>query len=110
MTAMNIIVQAKAGAAYLLTDTTAYTPDGVVRAFHPKVLTLAIGAKSFAAIATTGMSAQPAWRRRLADQWTNSVDDVLRALPGAFRDVECELKSLRRAARQKIAEPGICPR
>ena len=27
---MNIIVQAKAGAAYLLIDTAAYTPDGMV--------------------------------------------------------------------------------
>ena len=93
MTAMNIIVQAKAGTAYLLTDTAAYTPDGVVRTFHPKVLTLAIGSKSFAAIATTGMSAQPAWRCRLADQRAESVEDVLRALPEAFRDVECELKA-----------------
>jgi len=89
---MNIIVQAKAAAAYLLTDTAGYAEGGTVVQFRPKVLALDIGSGSFAAVATTGMPSQSYLRQRLLNHRANRVEDLLRALPAMFRDIERDLR------------------
>lgn len=55
MTAMNLVVQPRAGAAYLLTDTGVYDSAGRIRQFRTKIVTAVIGGgRAYAALSGCG--------------------------------------------------------
>ena len=92
MTAMNIIVQAKAGAAYLLTDTAHFNPDGTVGQFAPKVLSLRAAGRFSAAIATSGIAVQRNhFKKHLAELKPRSTSDLLSSIGPMFRITEQEI-------------------
>lgn len=88
MTAMNLIVQASAGSAYLLTDTAAYAPDGRILEFCSKVTALTIGGKACAAITTAGGGFYRPFGWYLRRLRVRSVDDLTSVLPDLFRKVD----------------------
>lgn len=96
MTAMNLIVQAKAKAAFILTDTAvADNCDGAVAAFIPKVLGLHIGDDAFVAIATSGSwLAGHNFLSHVSAIRSRSLAGCLEALPDAFRKATCNTMSL----------------
>lgn len=93
MTAMNLIVQSDTKAAYLLTDTARYSPDGTVTGFASKVFVAYLRDGSHAAFATSGMVAQDRWLRHLQRGPLDTIENLLRSVPAAFRAIEAELIS-----------------
>ncbi|WP_267394987.1 MULTISPECIES: hypothetical protein [unclassified Sphingomonas] len=92
MTAMNLIVQPRAGGAYLLTDTACYRQDGKVVDFRSKVLAVVAQRRFSVAIATTGMAMQQDHlRRHLAGTRAITAAAFFASYPAIFRHVEAEL-------------------
>lgn len=92
MTAMNIIVQARAKAAFLITDTASYGRDGTIAEFRSKAVPVSIGGRRIGAIAATGMGGQDYFvfhaLRRLKPQ---SLLELLSNWPRVFREIEQEM-------------------
>lgn len=88
MTAMNLIVQAKAGAAYLLTDTARFRRGGIVDEFHPKVLPISIAGRPCGAIASSGMVSRGEFIEVLSKLPARSVGELIEAFPEVFHQVE----------------------
>lgn len=91
MTALNLIVQRRARAAFLLTDTARYDRHGRVKGFGSKVLELRVAGRVSGAIATTGMTSQPFLERRLSELRAESVDALLPGIEKAFCETEADL-------------------
>lgn len=97
MTALNLVVQPRAGAAFLLTDTGVYGPDGRIAAFQRKTVEFSIGGRPSAVIATTGPSLAGVFLESYASTLRPAtVHELLTAFPQVFREIE-----------QKLAARGV---
>ena len=89
MTAMNLIVQQRAKAAFILSDTAATdNNDGRVISFIPKVIGLTVGIDAFVAVGTTGSLSVPYLTPHLREIRAATLPDFLEAVPQAFRAAE----------------------
>lgn len=89
MTAMNLVVQEAAKAAFLLTDTASIRPEtGQVICFEPKVTAVQIGDAAFAAVTSTGRMFARHLQPFLREIRASSLADFARAIPEAFRAAE----------------------
>lgn len=94
MTAMNLIVQERAKAAFLLTDTAYYRfKDGAVMYFGPKVTGLMIGEGAYAAIATSGTMFSSHIGPQLGALRAGSLREVLASMPDVFKAAEAASKA-----------------
>jgi len=86
MTAMNLVVQEKVGATYLLTDTAVYnSADGSIHSFWPKVTGVAIGEDGYAAVATSGGMFFNHIQPHIAEMKAPTLREFIDAFPAAFR-------------------------
>ena len=87
MTAMNLIVQAKARAAFLLTDTVVIRKrDGIVAGFTSKVIPVVIDRRTVAAVAVCGRLEVDFMKRQMGR--ARSLSDFLDRFPDMFRAAE----------------------
>ena len=92
MTAMNLIVQERAKAAFILSDTAVTgNQDGVVISFIPKVIGLSLGVDAFVAVGTTGSLSVPYLTPHLKEISAATLPDFLEAFPQAFRAAERDM-------------------
>lgn len=88
---MNIVVQSRAGSAFLLTDTARYREDGSVERFAPKVFAVEYKGRYSAAIATTGMISRDYWLRVIPSINAQNAESFLSAIPTVFRSLEAAM-------------------
>ena len=94
MTAMNLIVQERAKAAFLLTDTAYYRfKDGAVMYFGPKVTGLTIGEGAYAAVATSGTMFSSHIGPQLGALRAGSLREFLASMPDVFKAAEAASKA-----------------
>ena len=103
MTAMNLIVQDRARAAFLITDTAGFDGQGNIISFQPKVIGLRL-ADGFAAISTSGT-----WRvnslilsglKRLRPR---KIEELVAGLPGLVIDADYQIRHVHRDEKTSIA-------
>lgn len=97
MTALNLIVQQRAQAAYLLTDTACYS-FGTVVGFTNKVIAFDFGPEGCAAMAVSGIAHNEHFLARISPV-PQSLGSFLAELPDIFRDVERALEAAGKPAK-----------
>lgn len=91
---MNLIVQPRSGAAYLLTDTATYGPDGKVGYFRSKVLALSVSGRVSAALAVSGAGgAISLYEAHFRTLHAEDAESLLSAVPRIFREVKATLEA-----------------
>jgi hypothetical protein len=89
---MNLVVQERSRAAFLLTDTATYdNSDGKVSGFYPKVIGFRAGKRFHGAIATSGRFLVSYLRPHLCDVRASTPAEFLAALPSVMRATERDL-------------------
>ncbi|MBT2133947.1 hypothetical protein KK137_06335 [Croceibacterium sp. LX-88] len=93
MTAMNLIVQARARAAFLLTDTASiWSRSGKVAHFGSKVIPVYIDGRAVAAVAVSGRLEPSDLAERMDEISPQSLSGFLEEFPEVFRATERALK------------------
>jgi len=87
MTAMNLIVQPRAGAAWLLTDTAAYQ-RGRVSEFTRKVIELRVGGRNAVAVAASGLIHPMHFEPYAEELNAPGLPKLLSIFPEVFREIE----------------------
>src|SRR5690606_22148958 len=94
MTAMNLIVQQRARAALLLTDTAAIVPDtGKVAGFQSKVIPVDVDGRTVAAVAFSDRVVRADLEQHVEAIAPTSLQDFLDRFPEAFRATEQMLQA-----------------